>query len=151
MSRIVLGLLHNYNTFVYSRFFNFNILHSFNNKPRVSLYATPLTIWSGSMAGRVLPKHNNRRSLGIAWTVLYVFVSRSSSGAAPVPWPADRQALRHHRPQLARRATQESRKSARACARINNWYSFRLASLSLWSLSFPPTFEWIYVGSTLEF
>ena len=43
MSRIVLGLLHNYNTFVYSRFFNFNILHSFNNKPRVSLYATPLT------------------------------------------------------------------------------------------------------------
>ena len=30
-------------TFVYSRFFNFNILHSFNNKPRVSLYATPLT------------------------------------------------------------------------------------------------------------
>ena len=44
MSRIVLGLLHNYNTFVYSRFFNFNILHSFNNKPRVSLYATPLTI-----------------------------------------------------------------------------------------------------------
>ena len=43
MSRIVLGLQHNYNTFVYSRFFNFNILHSFNNKPRVSLYATPLT------------------------------------------------------------------------------------------------------------
>ena len=29
-------LLHNYNTCVYSRFFNFNILHSFNNKPRVS-------------------------------------------------------------------------------------------------------------------
>ena len=56
---------------------------------------------------------------------------RSSSGAAPVPWPADRQALRHHRPQLARRATQESRKSARACARINNWYSLRLASLYL--------------------
>ena len=54
---------------------------------------------------------------------------RSSSGAAPAPWPADRQALRHHRPQLARRATQEFRKSARACARINNWYSLRLASL----------------------
>ena len=44
MSRIVLGLLHNYNTFVYSRFFNFNILHSFNNKSRVSLYTTPLTL-----------------------------------------------------------------------------------------------------------
>ena len=42
-SKKALGLLHNYNTFVYSRFFNFNILHSFNNKPRVSLYATPLT------------------------------------------------------------------------------------------------------------
>ena len=33
----------NFNTFVYSRFFNFNDLRSFNNEPRVSLYATPLT------------------------------------------------------------------------------------------------------------
>ena len=52
MSRIVLGLLHNYNTFVYSRFFNFNILHSFNNKPRVSLYATPLTREGCAIAAR---------------------------------------------------------------------------------------------------
>ena len=69
MSRIVLGLLHNYNTFVYSRFFNFNILHSFNNKPRVSLYATPLT----QPVGLAKPMCGLRGSRGRCWYAYYPY------------------------------------------------------------------------------